>query len=124
MEKLKLKGVLTNDLNVEVSLKDLFRKEEIDKVLAMRDIAHIQSRINDNIQLTVRTVKLNNIKQQLHLSEKEKRRALKIKKKLEGGFHPQPIYLHNGEIIEGKHRLIAFNWHGIEEVIQVDIEKV
>lgn len=100
----------------------------IDKTLLMRDLSYIYSNISASSAGKSRLVAKIKVVNVSELSIPFSglgcdRRALRIKKRLEKGFAPQPLYFFNGNLVQGKHRLIAFDWQGLEKVIVVEINE-
>lgn len=98
----------------------------VDETLMIRDLSAIRSRFLEfnfgDIEVDFSICDVSSIEAPIG-GLLDNRRAMKIKKLLEKGNSPQPVYFLNGRLIEGRHRLIAFNWHGVGDILVVNFRK-
>jgi hypothetical protein len=109
-----------------------------DKELFEKDLRSIALWLNvesiEHIDITLSKMSLSNFANQITEMEKsypefpkEKERTQRIYNKLKKGEAPLPIFIQNGDennfIMEGRHRIVAFKWLGLEEVIVAKVQE-
>jgi len=112
--------------------------EFLDKALFEKDLESIALWLNvesvGHIDVKIKKISINTFEKQINEMEDsykeyplEKKRTQKILDKLNNGEMPQPIYVEKNDphnyIMEGRHRIVAFKWFGLNEVIVAEVSE-
>lgn len=112
--------------------------EFLDKALFEKDLESIALWLNvesvSHIDVKIKKISINTFEKQINEMEDsykdfplEKKRTQKILDKLNNGEMPQPIYVGKDDphnyIMEGRHRIVAFKWFGLNEVIVAEVSE-
>lgn len=108
--------------------KNLFEKdlESIALWLNVESVGHINVNIK-KISINFFDNQINEMEQSYKEFPLEKKRTQKIFDKLNNGEMPQPIYIGKDDphnyIMEGRHRIVAFKWFGLNEIIVAEVSE-
>jgi len=110
----------------------------LDKELFEQDLQSIALWLNvenvSQIAITMKSMSIDIFKHHIESMEAsyekfplEEKRTKKIFSKIKNGAQPQPIFIEKNDpdnfIMEGRHRLVAFKWLGIQEVLIAEVSK-
>lgn len=113
--------------------------EFLDKVLFEKDLESIALWLNvesvGHIDVKIKKINISLFENQIKEMEDsykefplEKKRTQKIFDKLNNGEMPQPVYVIKDDpdnyIKEGKHRIVAFKWFGLNEIIVAEVSEL
>lgn len=108
--------------------KDLFEKDlqSIALWLNVESVSHVHVKIK-KIHIDTFEKQINEMEETYKEFPLEKKRTQKIFDKLNNGEMPQPIYVGkddpNNFIMEGRHRVVAFKWFGLNEIIVAEVSE-
>ena len=108
--------------------KDLFEKdlESIALWLNVESVSHVHVKIK-KIDISLFENQIKEMEESYKEFPLEKKRTQKIFDKLNNGEMPQPIYVGkddpNNFIMEGRHRIVAFKWFGLNEIIVAEVSE-
>jgi hypothetical protein len=108
--------------------KDLFEKDlqSIALWLNVESVGHVHVKIK-KIHIDTFEKQINEMEETYKEFPLEKKRTQKIFDKLNNGEMPQPIYVGkddpNNFIMEGRHRVVAFKWFGLNEIIVAEVSE-
>lgn len=109
--------------------KDLFEKDlqSIALWLNVESVGHVHVKIK-KIHIDTFEKQINEMEETYKEFPLEKKRTQKIFDKLNNGEMPQPIYVGkddpNNFIMEGRHRVVAFKWFGLNEIIVAEVSEL
>lgn len=108
--------------------KELFEKDlrSIALWLNVESIEHIDVKFS-KMSLSMFEKQITEMEKTYEDFPKEKARTERIYNKLKKGEAPLPIFIQNGDdhnfIMEGRHRIVAFKWLGLEEVVVAKVQE-
>ena len=108
--------------------KDLFEKDlqSIALWLNVESVGHVHVKIK-KVHIDTFEKQINEMEETYKEFPLEKKRTQKIFDKLNNGEMPQPIYVGkddpNNFIMEGRHRVVAFKWFGLNEIIVAEVSE-
>lgn len=109
--------------------KDLFEKDlqSIALWLNVESVGHVHVKIK-KIHIDTFAKQINEMEETYKEFPLEKKRTQKIFDKLNNGEMPQPIYVGKDDpdnfIMEGRHRVVAFKWFGLNEIIVAEVSEL
>lgn len=113
--------------------------EFLDKALFEKDLESIALWLNvesvSHVDVKIKKISIDFFEKQINEMEDsykeyplEKKRTQKIFDKLNNGEMPQPIYVGKNDpdnfIMEGRHRIVAFKWFGLNEIIVAEVSEL
>lgn len=111
------------ELDQELHLKDL---KDLAEWLGASSVGEIEI-VFEMMPISLFEEAINSMESTYDEFPKDKARTKKIYKKLLDGESPQPIYIENGDssnfVMEGRHRMVAFKWFKLEEVLVGKVSK-
>lgn len=108
--------------------QDLFEKD-LESITLWLNVESIKQ-----IDVSMKLVNIETFQSQIDELEstfdecpEDKQRAINIFKNLKTGDAPQPIFVEKDDpknfVMEGKHRIVAFKWFGLTEVLVAEVSK-
>lgn len=111
------------NLDQKLYLKDL---KDLSEWLDVSDVDELEI-VFEMMPITLFEEEINGMESTYNEFPKDKARTKKIYQKLLNGESPQPIYIENGDssnfVMEGRHRMVAFKWFKLEEVLVGKVSK-
>jgi hypothetical protein len=110
----------------------------LDKKLFEKDLESIALWLNvesvSHVDVNIKKIDIKTFENQIKEMEDsykefplEKKRTQKILEKLNNGEMPQPIYVNKDDphnfIMEGRHRIVAFKWFGLNEILVAEVSE-
>lgn len=110
----------------------------LDKKLFEKDLESIALWLNvesvSHVDVNIKKIDIKTFENQIKEMEDsykefplEKKRTQKILEKLNNGEMPQPIYINKDDphnfIMEGRHRIVAFKWFGLNEILVAEVSE-
>lgn len=110
-------------LNQKLFEKDL---RSIAMWLNVESITHLDINLT-KMKISDFSIQIDEMEKSYINFPKEKERTLKIYNKIKNGETPQPIFIEKDDenkfIMEGRHRIVAFKWLGLEEIVVAKVNK-